>query len=66
MNAEWSQEFHSLTAALFTESSLSKDRFDYTRRELRKELVRLINEVKNMPATDGVAMHSTPSPTNTL
>ncbi|XAR65755.1 hypothetical protein NMG60_11009972 [Bertholletia excelsa] len=37
-NHEWLQEFQSLTATLFTESSITKERSDYVHRELRKEL----------------------------
>ncbi|KAA8519207.1 hypothetical protein F0562_013463 [Nyssa sinensis] len=61
-NDEWFQEYHSLTATLFTESSITKERSDYVHRELTKELTRLINEVRNMPASDGVAMDLTLSP----
>ncbi|KAK9267092.1 hypothetical protein L1049_009510 [Liquidambar formosana] len=60
---EWFQEFHSLTESLFTESSITKERSDYVHRELTKELTRLLNEVRNMPASDGVAMDLTLSPT---
>uniref|UniRef100_A0A5B6ZF96 Protein FAR1-RELATED SEQUENCE n=1 Tax=Davidia involucrata TaxID=16924 RepID=A0A5B6ZF96_DAVIN len=61
-NDEWFQEYHSLTATLFTESSITKERSEYVHRELTKELTRLINEVRNMPASDGVAMDLTLSP----
>ncbi|GFY90675.1 FAR1-related sequence 10 [Actinidia rufa] len=60
---EWFQEFNSLTGTLFTESSITKERSDYVHRELTKELKRLINEVRNMPASDAVAMDLTRSPT---
>ncbi|XP_052203411.1 putative protein FAR1-RELATED SEQUENCE 10 isoform X2 [Diospyros lotus] len=60
-NYEW---FHSLTATLFTESSLTKERSGYVHRELKKELTRLINEVRNMPACEGHAVDLTLSPTN--
>ncbi|XP_057961004.1 putative protein FAR1-RELATED SEQUENCE 10 isoform X2 [Malania oleifera] len=61
-NDEWFQEFHSLTTILFSESSFTKERSDYVQRELAKELTRLINEVKNMPASEAVAMDLTCSP----
>lgn len=60
---EWFQEFRSLTGTLFTESSITKERADFVHRELSKELKRLINEVTNMPPSDGVAMDLTVSPT---
>ncbi|PSS04656.1 Protein FAR1-RELATED SEQUENCE 10 [Actinidia chinensis var. chinensis] len=60
---EWFQEFNSLTGTLFTESSITKERSDYVHRELTKELKRLINVVRNMPASDAVAMDLTRSPT---
>ncbi|XP_059624816.1 putative protein FAR1-RELATED SEQUENCE 10 isoform X2 [Cornus florida] len=61
---EWSQEFRSLTAILFSESSITKERSDYVHRELGKELTRLINDVRNMPTSDLVAMDLTGSPTS--
>ncbi|OMO76974.1 hypothetical protein CCACVL1_15267 [Corchorus capsularis] len=60
---EWFQEFQSLTETLFTESSLTKERSDYVRRELTKELTRLLNEVRDMPESDGAPMDFTLSPT---
>lgn len=61
-NDKWFQEFHSLTGSLFTESSITKERSDFVHTELSKELKRLINEVTNMPTSDGVAMDLTLSP----
>ncbi|XVF87868.1 hypothetical protein PTKIN_Ptkin18bG0155200 [Pterospermum kingtungense] len=60
---EWFQEFQSLTEALFKESSITRERSDYIRRELAKELTRLLNEVRNMPDSDGAPMDFTLSPT---
>lgn len=62
-NDVWFQEFHSLTGTLFSESSVTKERSDYVRRELTKELTRLINEVRDIPASNGVAMNLALSPT---
>ncbi|KAL3521826.1 hypothetical protein ACH5RR_014660 [Cinchona calisaya] len=53
-DAKWFQEFNSLTETLFSQASLSKERSDYVRRELTKELTRLINEVKGVPAGVGL------------
>lgn len=60
---EWFQEFHSLTATLFAESSMTKERSDYVRKELTKEITRLLNEVRGMPPSEEV-MDSTLSPTS--
>ncbi|CBI25746.3 hypothetical protein VitviT2T_014749 [Vitis vinifera] len=60
---EWFQEFHSLTATLFNESSMTKERSDHVRRELTKEITRLLNEVRGMPPSEEV-MDSTLSPTS--
>nr|POE71783.1 putative protein far1-related sequence 10 [Quercus suber] len=60
---EWFQEYHCLTETLFSESSITKERSDYVRIELTKELTRLLNEVRNLPEIDGVAMDLTLSPT---
>ncbi|GMY36648.1 FAR1-RELATED SEQUENCE 10 [Fagus crenata] len=60
---EWFQEYQCLTETLFTESSITKERSDYVHCELTKELTRLLNEVRNLPETDGVAMDLTLSPT---
>lgn len=51
---EWFQEYHSLAETLFSESSITKERSDYARKELTKELNRILNEVKNLPDTEGV------------
>jgi hypothetical protein len=59
---EWFQEYQCLTETLFAESSITKERSDYVRSELTKELTRLLNEVRNLPETD-VAMDLTLSPT---
>lgn len=61
-NDEWYEEFRSLSGTLFNESSVSKERSDYVRRELRRELTRLVSEVKNMPDHDIMTMDETPSP----
>ncbi|KAH1055569.1 hypothetical protein J1N35_033634 [Gossypium stocksii] len=61
---EWFQEFQSLTETLFAESSITKERFDYIRRELTKELTRLLNEVRDMPENDGAPMDFTLTPTD--
>lgn len=63
-NEEWIQEFHSLTERLFAESSITKERSDYIRKELTKDLTRLLNEVRDMPESDGIAMDFTLSPTD--
>lgn len=44
-NNERSQAFHSLTKTLFSESFISKDRFDF----VHKELILLLDNVRNMP-----------------
>ncbi|KAK8575502.1 hypothetical protein V6N13_033259 [Hibiscus sabdariffa] len=61
---EWFQEFQSLTENLFTESSITKERSGYIRRELTKELTRLLNEVRDMPESDGAPMDFTLTPTD--
>ncbi|KAK4765666.1 hypothetical protein SAY86_026756 [Trapa natans] len=48
-NDEWFREYQSLSENLFVESSISKERSDYVRGELMKEMRRLLNEVRNMP-----------------
>lgn len=60
---EWFQEYNSLTATLFKESSVTKERTDYVRREISKELSKLLDEVRNMPANEGVATDMALSPT---
>ncbi|CAK9182267.1 unnamed protein product [Ilex paraguariensis] len=63
-NDEWFQEIHSLTATLLSESLFTKERSNYVHTELTKEMTRLINEVRDMPAADGTTMDSTLSPTS--
>ncbi|KAI3456577.1 hypothetical protein Pfo_013240 [Paulownia fortunei] len=63
---EWYQEFNSLTGTLFSEAMLTKERSDFVHRELKKELTRLISQVRDMPAVDEVVMDVTLSPTNVL
>lgn len=58
----WFQEFHDLASTLFMESSVTKERSDFVRKEVKKELMRILNEVRGMPANDGVAMDMTISP----
>ncbi|XP_050108689.1 putative protein FAR1-RELATED SEQUENCE 10 isoform X2 [Malus sylvestris] len=60
---EWIQDYQCLTETLFTESSITKERSDYVRRELTTQLTRILNEVRNMPECGGVAMDLTFSPT---
>lgn len=60
---EWFQEYQCLSETLFSESSFTKERSDYVRKELGKELSRLLDDVRNMPESDGVAMDLTLSPT---
>lgn len=61
-NDEWYEEFRSLSETLFTESSISRERSDFVHRELRRELMRLVNEVRSMPAHATTAMDETPLP----
>lgn len=51
---EWFQEYQSLAETLLSESSITKERSDYVRKELTKELNRILNEVRNLPETDDV------------
>ncbi|KAI5447033.1 putative protein FAR1-RELATED SEQUENCE 10 [Lathyrus oleraceus] len=51
---EWFQEYQSLVETLLSESSITKERSDYVRKELTKELNRILNEVRNLPETDDV------------
>ncbi|KAE8708940.1 putative kinase [Hibiscus syriacus] len=60
----WFQEYQSLTETLFTESSITKERSDYIRKELTKKLTRLLNEVREMPESDGAPMDFTLKPTD--
>ncbi|XP_065870983.1 putative protein FAR1-RELATED SEQUENCE 10 isoform X2 [Euphorbia lathyris] len=59
---EWIQEYEALNETLFTESSATKERSDFVRGELPKELTRLLTEVRDMPDCSGVAMSLTLSP----
>lgn len=63
INGEWFQEYQCLTDSLFAESSLTKERSDHARAELTKELARILNEVRNMPESEGIAMDVPLSPT---
>lgn len=47
-NDECSEAFHSLSAALFSESFLSKERFNFVHGELKQ----LVEHVQNMPVSD--------------
>lgn len=60
---EWFQEYQSLAETLFSESSITRGRSHYVRKELTKELTRILNEVRNLPETDGTSMNMTVSPT---
>lgn len=60
---EWIQEYQCLSETLFSESSITKERSDYVRRELAKEVARLLDEIRNMPESDAVAMDLALSPT---
>lgn len=53
---EYSQVFHALCGSLYSESSISKQRFDYVNRELKQ----LLEHVQNMPSVDEVAVSSAP------
>lgn len=63
IGGEWFQEYQSLSETLFSESSITKERSDYARKELTKEVNRILNEVRNIPETDEVcSMNVTVSP----
>jgi hypothetical protein len=63
IGGEWFQEYQSIAETLFSESSITKERSDFVRRELTKELNRILNEVRNLPETDEVCnMNVTVSP----
>ncbi|GFQ03020.1 putative protein far1-related sequence 10 [Phtheirospermum japonicum] len=47
-NDECSQAFHSITATLFSETFLSKERFDF----VHEKLTQLVQHVRNMPVSD--------------
>lgn len=59
---EWFQDYHCLAETLFTESSITKERSEYVQREVTTHLTRILNEVRNMPESEGVAMDLTFSP----
>ncbi|XP_050369621.1 putative protein FAR1-RELATED SEQUENCE 10 [Argentina anserina] len=59
---EWYQEYQCLAEMLFTESSITKERSDYVRREVTTHLTRILTEVRNMPESEGVAMDLTFTP----
>lgn len=62
-DGDWFHEYQRLTEALFAESSITKERCEHVRKELMKEITRLLNEVRRMPENDGnVAMDLTESP----
>ena len=61
---EWFQEYQSLAETLFQESSITKERSEYVRKELTKELTRILNEVRNLPEADGVCMNMLVSSAN--
>lgn len=60
---EWFQDYQCLAETLFTESSITKERSEYVQREVTTHLTRILNEVRNMPESEGVAMDLTFSPT---
>ncbi|XAR68257.1 hypothetical protein NMG60_11003328, partial [Bertholletia excelsa] len=55
-NDEHSQAFHSLAATLFSESLMSKERYNYVHRELTQ----LLENVQHMPANNDVGLNLTP------
>ncbi|KAM6578378.1 hypothetical protein CsatB_030215 [Cannabis sativa] len=61
-NDDWIPEFQCLMENLFAESSITRERSDYARSELTKQVARILNEVGNMPEAEGVAMDVTLSP----
>lgn len=61
LDHEWFQEYQSLAGTLFAESSVTKERSDYVRGELTREITRILSEVRNLPETDGVTMDLTVS-----
>lgn len=54
---EFSQAFHSLTEALFSESLTSKDRFTFVHRELSQ----LLDHVRDMPVSEEVTLNLVPN-----
>ncbi|KAM6597507.1 hypothetical protein CsatA_008031 [Cannabis sativa] len=61
-NDDWIPEFQCLMENLFAESSITRERSDYARSELIKQVARILNEVGNMTEAEGVAMDVTLSP----
>lgn len=59
---EWFQDYQCLAGTLFTESSITKERSEYVQREVTTHLTRILNEVRKMPESEGVAMDLTFSP----
>ncbi|TMW86990.1 hypothetical protein EJD97_020604 [Solanum chilense] len=53
---EYSQVFHALSGSLYSESFISKQRFNYVNRELKQ----LLEHVQKMPTVDEVAASSAP------
>ncbi|GFP80498.1 putative protein far1-related sequence 10 [Phtheirospermum japonicum] len=51
---KWNREFDSLTGTLFSEAMMTKERSEFVRRELKKEITRLVAQVRDMPAVDDV------------
>ncbi|KAK6149640.1 hypothetical protein DH2020_017165 [Rehmannia glutinosa] len=51
------------TGTLFSEAMLTKERSEFVHTELKKELTRLISQVRDMPAVNEVAMDVNLSPT---
>lgn len=62
MEDEWFQEYQSLAETLFAESSITKERSDFARGELTKEITRILSEVRNLPEKDELTMDLTMSP----
>nr|GMC70644.1 FAR1-RELATED SEQUENCE 10 [Ipomoea batatas] len=54
---EYSQAFHALTASIFSESLISKERASYVDRELRQ----LLEHVQSMPVVEEVTLSSVPN-----
>lgn len=59
-NNDCSQAFHSLTATLFSESFISRERFNFVHREL----THLLEHVQNMPVSEEVALSIAPNSIN--
>ncbi|KAL0542968.1 hypothetical protein IC582_018052 [Cucumis melo] len=54
-DGDWFHEYQRLTEALFAESSITKERSEHVRRELMKEITRLLNDIRRMPESEGIA-----------